>query len=287
MKPAPFDYAAPATLAEAVALLASAPGETRLLAGGQTLLRQLNLRDLRPATVVALGGVAELTQVTRDGETIRIGAMVRQRTLETDPLVTAALPLLAEAAACTGHPAVRTRGTLGGSLMHADPAGELGLAAVALGACAVLHGPGGVRTIAVAELLRGPFETATATDEVLAEVVVPLPPAGAGSAFHELAHLPGGPAQAAAAAVVTVGGDGRVATAEVTLGAVAARPLPLSWAGALLAGAPLGDEALAAVAARIAAEVDPPHDPAHRRALAGRAAVQALRTANERAGSNR
>jgi CO/xanthine dehydrogenase FAD-binding subunit len=282
MKPAPFDYAAPTTVEEAVALLARAPAETRVLAGGQSLMPRLNLRELRPAQLVDLGRVAGLDAIERDGERLRIGAMVRLRTLGRDATIAAALPLLPAAVAHVAHAAVRSRGTLGGSLAHADPAAELPAAVVTLDAVVVLRGAEGERRVPAAQLFRGPFATAIRSGELLVAVELPIPPEGTGAAFEEVARIPGGPAQAGAAALVRLGGDGRVAAARLTLSAVGPGPVAVEAAGELVGAAP-DAERIARVAERAGAALDPPQDPTYRRTLAVLLAARALTAAAERA----
>lgn len=277
MKPAPFRYARPATAAEAVALLASSPGEAKLLAGGQSLVPLLNMRLVRPAVLVDLNGARELERIDaapRGG--LVLGALVRHADLATSPLVRERAPLLAEAARHVGHAAIRNRGTLGGSLAHADPAAELPAALLALDATLGLLGPRGMRRVAVADFFRGLLATALADDELLADVTVPATPRGWG--FGEIARRPGDFALAGVAASLDAGGHARV----VGFG-VADRPVRLIAAEALAAAVPL-DEAMPARAGRAAAaDCDPGHDvhasAEYRRHLATVLTEDALRAA--------
>jgi len=277
MKPAPFRYARPATAAEAVALLASSPGEAKLLAGGQSLVPLLNMRLVRPAILVDLNGARELERIDaapRGG--LVLGALVRHADLATSSLVRERAPLLAEAARHVGHAAIRNRGTLGGSLAHADPAAELPAALLALDATLGLLGPRGTRRVAVADFFRGLLATALADDELLAEVTVPATPRGWG--FGEIARRPGDFALAGVAASLDAGGHARV----VGFG-VADRPVRLIAAEALAAATPL-DEAMPARAGRAAAaDCDPGHDvhasAEYRRHLATVLTEDALRAA--------
>jgi carbon-monoxide dehydrogenase medium subunit len=190
MKPAPFRYARVASAAEAVAILAAGAGEAKLLAGGQSLVPLLNMRLVRPAVLVDLNGARELERIgpEPDGGLV-LGALVRHTDLATSPLVRERAPLLAAAARHVGHAAIRNRGTLGGSLAHADPAAELPAALVALDAELALLGPRGSRRVAAAEFFRGLLSTALAADELLTEVRVPASPPGWG--FAEVARRPG------------------------------------------------------------------------------------------------
>jgi len=277
MKPASFRYARPATAAEAVALLAASPGETKLLAGGQSLVPLLNMRLVRPAVLVDLNGARELERIDaapRGG--LVLGALVRHADLAAAPLVRERAPLLAEAARHVGHIAIRNRGTLGGSLAHADPAAELPAALLALDATLGLLGPRGMRRVAVADFFRGLLATALADDELLAEVSVPAAPRGWG--FGEIARRPGDFALAGVAASLDAHGHARV----VGFG-VADRPVRLRAAEAIAAPAPR-DEAMPARAGRAAAaDCDPASDvhasAAYRRHLATVLTEDALRAA--------
>jgi carbon-monoxide dehydrogenase medium subunit len=202
LKPAPFRYARPENLADAVGLLAAGGPDVKILAGGQSLVPMLNLRLARPAVLVDLNrvpGLAGITATPAGGLTI--GALVRHAALAETPLVRARAPLLAEAARHVGHPAIRYRGTLGGSLAHADPAAELPAALVALDAEFVLHGARGERTVPASHFFLGLMATALAPDEILTAIRVP--PHGPGWGFAEVARRAGDFALAGVAALVT------------------------------------------------------------------------------------
>ncbi|MGH7403398.1 MAG: FAD binding domain-containing protein, partial [Candidatus Rokuibacteriota bacterium] len=247
MKPARFRYARAGSLAEATALLAAAPGDTKLLAGGQSLVPMLNMRLVRPAVLVDLNGIRELAGITPTAEGgLRIGALTRHAELVASPAVIARAPLLAEAARHVGHAAIRNQGTLGGSVAHADPAAELPAALVALDARLQVTGPAGSRTIAAGEFFRGLMMTGLAPDEILTAVEVPAPAPGWG--FAEIARRAGDFALAGVAVVVRgagrpltlpsppLGGEGEPPVRIVGFG-VGNRPLPLAGAERLLAGA--------------------------------------------------
>ena len=183
MKPPPFEYAAPATLDEAVGLLTEhADAEPRVLAGGQSLIPLMNFRLAKPGYLIDLRNVAGLAGIRRagneQGDVLAIGAMTTLSELERSPEVAVAAPLLAEATGLIAHTPVRNRGTIGGSLAHADPAAELPAVALACDAELVAAGPAGARRIPAAEFLRGPFSTALAPDEILTEVRLPVWPGG-------------------------------------------------------------------------------------------------------------
>jgi aerobic carbon-monoxide dehydrogenase medium subunit len=215
VKPAPFEYAAPDTLDDALALVGD---ESRPLAGGQSLVPMLNFRLARPARLVDLERVDGMAYI-EPGETLRIGAMTRQAAIERSPAIAARWPLLQQAVRLVGHPQIRARGTIGGSVAHADPKAELPVALAALGARFHVRSAGGARTLAADELFRGPLMTALAPDELLVEIEVPPLPAGARTAFVEQARTHGDFAIAGVAAVVR--GDG------VTLGLLGAAFTPV------------------------------------------------------------
>jgi CO/xanthine dehydrogenase FAD-binding subunit len=203
VKPAPFDYVAPATLAEALALLAEP--DSRVLAGGQSLVPMLNFRLARPARLVDINGIAELGLLRRTGGALHIGATVRQAALERSPLVARHWPLLAQAVRHVGHPATRSRGTVCGSVAHADPRAELPVALAALGARFHLRTATGARTLTADELFLGPLTTALADGELLHSIEVPPLPDAARTGFAELARTHGAFADAAVAAVQAPG----------------------------------------------------------------------------------
>jgi CO/xanthine dehydrogenase FAD-binding subunit len=214
VKPAPFEYAAPASLDEALALIGD---DARPLAGGQSLVPMLNFRLARPARLVDLERVG-LDHVRVDGA-LRIGAMARQATIERSQEIAAGWPLLRQAVRHVGHPQIRARGTIGGSVAHADPKAELPVALAALGARFHVRSAAGARTLTAGELFRGPLMTALAPDELLVEIEVPPLPAAARTAFAEHARTHGDFAIAGVAAVVT--GD------RVTLGLLGAAYTPV------------------------------------------------------------
>jgi carbon-monoxide dehydrogenase medium subunit len=251
VKPPPFSYAAPTSVAEAVGLLAEhADAEPRVLAGGQSLIPLMNFRLAKPGVLVDLRNVAGLSGIRREDNVLVVGAMTRLAELERSPEVAVAAPLVAEAVGLVAHTPVRNRGTIGGSLAHADPAAELPAVALALGAELVAAGPAGTRRIAAAEFLRGPFMTALAPDEILTEIRLPLWPGG--HAFVEFSRIHANFAVVAVAALVELDGD-RIGRAALALAGVAPTAIRAISAERALAGAawdgPLaGDVAEAAVA---------------------------------------
>ena len=252
MKPPAFRYERPATVAEAVALLVEHGEEARPLAGGQSLVPMLNLRLATPGVVVDLNGLAAPGAVgpkgleahsagldaiaVGDGH-LAVGALVRQRGLELSPEA-AGFGALADGLPLVGHVAIRNRGTVGGSIAHADPAAELPLALLALGGSVVVEGPDGRREIDAADLFAGFLTTTLRPGELLVEVRFPTPEAREGSALLEVAQRHGDFPLAAVAVTLLLDADGRIGDARIAVGAVADRPLLLPEAAeALVSGA--------------------------------------------------
>jgi carbon-monoxide dehydrogenase medium subunit len=259
MKPPRFDYEAPTSLADALALLGRHGEQAKPLAGGQSLVPLLNFRLTRPAVVVDLNGVAELAGIREGDGTIAIGAMTRQRVVERSPVVANRCPLLADALPHVGHVQIRNQGTIGGSLAHADPAAELPAVAAALGATMVAASTRGERRISWEDFFRSWFTTALEPDELLTHVRFPAQDPSAGSSFAEVARRHGDFAQAGVAATLRVEGD---VLRDVRLAALAVAPAPrrLTAAEAVLEGEPLGEGLLEDAGAAAAAEVDPGSD---------------------------
>ncbi len=279
MKPPPFDYHAPATVDEAVELLAEGNG-TRVLAGGQSLVQLMKFRVARPTALVDINGVAGLDAIERRDEGLQVGALVRQQTLLEDPLVAESWPLLREAARYVGYKETRRRGTLTGSLAFAAPWGELTAAAVALDATLDVRGTRGERSIAAREFFVGPHRTALAPGELILRVRFPPAAAGAGAAFEEVSARDRDYAQVAAAAIASPDG-----TAELVLLCVAPIPLRIDASPALEdPGALDGPGALE----ELLSDIDPLDDieasASYRRRVAPVLARRALRAAAQRAG---
>ncbi|HEX3883799.1 MAG TPA: xanthine dehydrogenase family protein subunit M [Stellaceae bacterium] len=259
MKPAKFDYHAPASLDEALALLARYGDEARLLAGGQSLVPMMNFRLVAPAALIDLNRVADLDHIVTDGAMVRIGAMTRQRTIEFSPLIADRLPLLQQAIKWIGHLPTRSRGTIGGSIAHADPAAEIPMVLRALDGEVVARGAGGERRIAAADLFLSPLTTALAPDEILTEIRLPAMPEGAGCAIEEFARRHGDFAIASVAAMVVHTGGGRY-TVRLATGGIGAVPGRLGAAETILEQQGFGAAALAAAAEKAAELVDPLSD---------------------------
>ncbi len=220
MKPPKFDYYAPRTLDEAIGLIARHDGGARVLAGGQSLVPMLNFRLAQPAALIDLRLVPGLAGITADADRIRFGAMTRQRQAEKSALVIEHLPLMAAALKWVGHAPTRSRGTLGGSIAHADPSAELPMVLRALDGEVVAAGPRGERVIPAEALFHSMFTTALAVDEILTELRIPRMPEGAACAIEEFARRPGDFAIVAVAVVLEpmAGGSfrSRIAVAGAT-----------------------------------------------------------------------
>ncbi len=285
MKAAEFDYAAPASLDEAVALL-GADEDAKVLAGGQSLVALLNMRLTYPSKLIDLRQVPGLEGIDLDGEAVRIGAMTRQRVVERDATVAERCPLLVDALAHVAHPQIRSRGTVGGSIAHADPAAELPAVALALDATLRIAGPGGTREVAAADFFAGFLMTAIEPSEVLLDVAFPVIGPRTGTACVEIARRHGDFAICGAVAQVSLG-DGGVADARLAFLGVSDRPVRARAAEAALAGSDGGAAALAAAAARALDDWEPMDDPGmsaeYRGQLARTVARRAFEQAIERA----
>ncbi|HWL42085.1 MAG TPA: FAD binding domain-containing protein [Ilumatobacter sp.] len=278
MKPAPFAYLRPATVGEAVMALAE-PVDQRVLAGGQSLLPLLNLRLARVDRLVDIGGLNELDRIFVGPDSVVLGALVRHRRVEQDPEVAAHAPLLAAAAAHIGYPAIRTRGTLGGSLAHADPTAELPAVVALLDGVVYLDSATGRREVAAEQFAQGHYSTAAADGELLTWVRVRRLGPGEGWGFHEYAHHRGDFALVGAAAVVTLDPAGRVSNGRAVLFGATSTPIVLEVGELLRTQPDAADVAELARAWCAAVEIDDHY----RSQLAPPAVAGALGQAIERA----
>jgi CO/xanthine dehydrogenase FAD-binding subunit len=260
MKPPPFEYHDPETVDEALALLGRYGGEARLLAGGQSLMALLNFRLSAPAALVDLNRVAELSYIKEEGGQLRFGAMTRQRQIEFSPLVASRLPLMIEATRMVGHLPTRTRGTIGGSIAHADPSAEYPALVTALDGEMVVRGSAGNRVVKPADFFLGFLTTAIAPGEMLIEVRMPVTPAHSGWAFEEFSRRHGDFAIVEVAALLTAADGGRCTRARVAASGVGGTPLRLRAVEEILEQEGLADKAIAAASARAAELVDPSSD---------------------------
>ena len=285
MKPPKFEYHAPSTLDEALALLARYNGDAKLLAGGQSLVPLLNFRLARPAALIDLNRITSLAYIREHDGHVRLGAMTRQRAIEFSPVVARRLPLLREATRWVGHLPIRSRGTIGGSIAHADPSAEYPAVLTALEGEVVARGPKGERTLSSGALFETYLTTTLAPDEILTEVRLPVMAGGAGWAFEELARRHGDFAIVGVAAAVWRSG-GRVTARLATAGA-GGTPRRLRAAEEIVERDGLGAAAIEAAGRRASELVEPDADihasADYRRHLAGVLTERALKRAAERA----
>ena len=287
MKPPPFDYARADSVDEAVSLLDRHRGGAKLLAGGQSLVPMLNFRLLHPALLVDVNRISGLAGIEERNGALRIGALTRHRQLEVSRAVGDHFPVLRTAVRHVAHLAIRNRGTLGGSLAHADPAAELPMMALLLDAKIEISGPDGPRRLEAREFFRSALTTALDDAEMVTGVELPLLPPATGWGFEEVARRAGDFALAAAAATLTLAAGGKVAEARLAIMGAHEFPLRIAAAEARLAGEAPCSGALGA-AAKAAREAVEPDDDLHasadlRRHLVEVLARRALESAARRA----
>ncbi|MFL6975123.1 MAG: FAD binding domain-containing protein [Xanthobacteraceae bacterium] len=284
MKLPPFRYAAPATLRDAVALLAAHGGDAKAIAGGQSLVPMLAFRVASPALLVDLRKIPDLDRITISADGVRLGAMVRWRDIEDDARLDTAHPLLKAAVVHVAHYQVRNRGTIGGSIAHADPAAELPGIAVTCEAEIAVTGASGARVIRAADFFLGPLMTALAADEIITELRLPAWRRGRRWGFQEFARRRGDFAMAGAALYYDEDASGKATNAHVGVIGVGDVPQRLAEVEAVLNSRVI-DDAIIAQAERVAAaSVNPADDihasAAYRRALTGTMVERALKSAS-------
>jgi carbon-monoxide dehydrogenase medium subunit len=287
MYPASFDYHAPTSVDDALALLGTFGDDAKLLAGGHSLIPLLKLRFARPAHLIDIRHIPGLTGIRQEGDAVVIGALTTHRTVERSDLLRRALPVVAEAAHVIGDPLVRNAGTLGGSLAHADPGADLPAVMLALGAEVRATGPRGARTIMADDFFVGVLTSALEPDEILTEVRIPLPAGHAGAAYEKHAHPASRYALVGAAALVTLDAGGTVASARVAFTGVAERAMRSREIESALVGkvpdAATIDAAAAAGAAVLEPRVDAQGGVVYKRHLARVIARKAITRAVARA----
>jgi len=290
MKPAAFDYVIADSIDMAVASLADGGGDAKIIAGGQSLVPMLNFRLLRPSVLIDINRIGDLAFIEEAGKKIRVGALARHYQLETSPVIARHLPVLASAMTHVAHLAIRNRGTIGGSLSHADPAAELPMMALLLDAELHIASASGKRTIAARDFFVGALTVDLARDDIVTEIVLPKLPPKTGWGFEEVARRTGDFALAAAAATLTLSA-GVISQARIALTGVGATPVRAAEAEALLVGQALEpgliDRIIDAVRAAIEPDTDLHASSDYRRhlggVLAGRVVSAAWRRANESA----
>jgi aerobic carbon-monoxide dehydrogenase medium subunit len=287
MKPPAFAYAAARSIEEAVALLSEGPGEPRILAGGQSLVPMMNFRLAQPDCLIDINRVAELSYIRDEGQYLAIGAMTREYAVETSPVVSARCPVLAEATRWIGHPAIRHRGTIGGSLAHNDPSAEYPVIGALLEIELVILGPAGRRLVPFADFSLSHYVTSLEQGDLLVEVQVPVSGGQTGASFLEVARRHGDFALVSAGAVLAFAGS-VVRNARLALGGVGATPVRARSAEAALQGRQLDEDAIRTAADLAAESVSPPADmhgsAEFRRHLCRVLTARSLREAGRRAG---
>jgi aerobic carbon-monoxide dehydrogenase medium subunit len=286
MKLPPVEYEAPTTVAEAIGLLAEHLDEASVLAGGQSLIPLLALRLARPAVLIDINGIEELSGVSVTDGRVTIGAMTREYVAERSETIADTVPLLAAALPLIGHEAIRSRGTIGGSLAHADPAAELPAVARALDAEFVVRGQSGERVIPAAEWFEGYLTTSRRDDELLVEVRFPTTRPGTGISFQEVARRHGDFAIVGLAASVTLS-DGAISDARLAFAGLSDVPVRAGAAEDLLVGERPSSELFDEAARRATGDTDPPADlhgsPDYRKTVAAVLVRRGLRAAADNA----
>jgi len=261
MKAAPFEYLRARSLEEVCARLAELGGEAKLIAGGQSLVPMMAMRLARPAWLIDINHVAEIKSVVAEADVLAIGAAVRQATVERDPLARAAVPLLGKALRWVGHLQTRNRGTLGGSIAHADPSAEIALVACVLDATLELRDAAGTNRIAAQEMFLAPMVTAITPEQCLAQIRIPIwKDARVGCAFDETSIRHGDFALASACAQIALEADGRCVRAALGIGGAAPVPQALPAIARTLVGTRLAEGDIAAAAAAAADSIEPDGD---------------------------
>jgi carbon-monoxide dehydrogenase medium subunit len=289
MIPASFDYHAPQTLDEALALLKSHPDDAKVLSGGQSLLPLLKLRLGAVGHLIDIGRIPGLEYIKEEGGMLLIGGRTRESALERSDLVRRRYPLLAETTEVIADPLVRNLATIGGNLAHGDPANDHPATMLALRAEVVATGPGGTRTIPIDDFFRGLFATALEPGEILTEIRIPAPPPRSGGAYVKLERKVGDFATAAAAAQITLGARGEVTKAGLALTNAGPTPVRAVDAESFLTGKQPSPEIIAEAARRAAAAATPSADRRGAieykremaRVLTGRAITKAVQRAKE------
>jgi carbon-monoxide dehydrogenase medium subunit len=253
MKPAPFEYYAPDSIEQAVDLFSQHNGDAKILAGGQSLVPAMNFRVMQPSVLIDLNRVAELSYIREEGNVIRAGSMARERHLEFDSSIEKRTPLLHEAVPFIAHPQIRNRGTIGGSIVHSDPAAELPVLMLALNARLKARNKSAERWIDAQDFFVGMFTTALEADEILVEIELPFMPSRTGWSFMEVAPRAGDYAMMGVAALVTLDESAQCKGARLVYLNAGEGPIDAKEAAKLLEGARLDDK-LAEEAAVMASE---------------------------------
>ena len=287
MIPSTFDYVAPVSLDEAVALLRAHDGEAKVLSGGQSLIPMLKLRLAAPAVLVDINRIGGLDYVEERDGSLRIGALARESSLESSTVVRERYPILFDTARVIADPLVRNLATICGNVAHGDPGNDHPATMLALDASFVIRGPQGTRTVAARNFFIGLFATALASDEIVTEIVIPPPPPRTSGAYLKLERKVGDFATAAVAAQVTVDEHGSCTSVGNGLTNVGPTPIQATHAAAFLRGKPLDEPTSAQASELVAAAAEPVADrrgsPDYKRDVVRVLARRALRIASRRA----
>jgi len=291
MKPAPFEYYSPDSLEQALDLMNQHTGEAKILAGGQSLVPAMNFRVVQPGMLIDLNRVGELGFIREEGETVRIGAMTRERHLEFDSSIAKWTPLLTEAASFIAHPQIRNRGTIGGSIVNADPAAELPVLMLALNARLKARNVSGERWIDAQDFFAGMFTTALKPDEILVEIELPFMSPRTGWSFMEVAPRAGDYALMGVAALVTLDENGKCNLAKLVYLNAGDGPVDAQEAARLLEGEKINDKLIESTAGLASEkEINPfgniHTSPEFQRHLANVLTKKALKQAIQRAGES-
>lgn len=289
MKPAPFEYHAPTSLEEALGLMNQHADEAKLLAGGQSLVPAMNFRVVQPSMLIDLNRVREMGHIRADGNVLRIGAMARERQLEFDTLIETRTPLLHEAVPFIAHPQIRNRGTIGGSIVNADPAAELPMLMFALDARLKAQSVSGERWIDAQDFFAGMFTTALVPNEILVEIELPFMPPRTGWSFMEVAPRTGDYALMGVAALVTLDENGKCTRAKLVYLNAGDGPVDAKESAQSLEGETLNDASIQAAASMASEkEINPfgnvHTSPEFQRHLAKVLTIRALKQATQRVG---
>lgn len=289
MKPAPFEYHAPTSLEEALGLMNQHADEAKLLAGGQSLVPAMNFRVVQPSLLIDLNRVQGLSHIRADGNVLRVGAMARERQLEFDTLIETRTPLLHEAVPFIAHPQIRNRGTIGGSIVNADPAAELPVLMLALDARLKAQNTSGERWIDAQDFFAGMFTTALEPNEILVEIELPFMPPHTGWSFMEVAPRTGDYALMGVAALVTLDENGKCVRAKLVYLNAGDGPVDAKEAAQSLEGETLNDARIQAAASMASEKEISPFGNVHtspefQRHLAKVLTIRALKQATQRVG---
>ncbi len=257
---APFNYEAPGTLTEALALLTKHGDDAKILAGGHSLLPMMKLRFAQPETIIDINNIPGLSYIKEEDGYLKIGALTREVELEESELIRSKYPIFTDASKLIGDPQVRNMGTLGGNIAHGDAANDHPAVMIALGAEVIITGPKGTRTVSIDDFFHGFYMTAIEPNEILTELRIPIPATGTGNAYHKLERKVGDYAIAGAAVQITLNGENVVEYAGIGLTNVNSTPLRATRSEEALLGKPLTEETIKEAAKCASIDCNPTAD---------------------------